>query len=277
LSTVEWVDRSAGQRLADDVGEMLREQYDYRELLYQMTRRDLLLRYKQTVMGFGWAVFMPVINTILFSVVFMRVAPINVGVPYPVFAYSGLLAWNFFASSLRFSVSSLTANINLVAKVYFPREIFPFSAVIVSAVDFAVGAIVLVAMMAYYHVVPTSVILFLPVVVVVQIILTTAVALLLAMANLFYRDVKYLFEVVITVWMFATSVLYPLDRVTGWAGALLRLNPMTPIIDAYRAVLLRGELPPMMPMAETAAVSVVVLAGVWLLFHRSEYQFAEYI
>ena len=277
MSTVEWVDRSAGQRLADDVGEMLREQYDYRELLYQMTRRDLLLRYKQTVMGFGWAVFMPVINTILFSVVFMRVAPINVGVPYPVFAYSGLLAWNFFASSLRFSVSSLTANINLVAKVYFPREIFPFSAVIVAAVDFAVGAILLVAMMAYYHIVPTSVIVFLPVVIAVQIILTTAMALLLAMANLFYRDVKYLFEVVITVWMFATSVLYPLDRVTGFARALLRLNPMTPIIDAYRSVLLRGELPPMMPMAETAAVSVALLAGVWLLFHRSEYQFAEYI
>jgi lipopolysaccharide transport system permease protein len=277
MSTVEWVDRSAGQRLADDVGEMLREQYDYRELLYQMTRRDLLLRYKQTVMGFGWAVFMPVINTILFSVVFMRVAPINVGVPYPVFAYSGLLAWNFFASSLRFSVSSLTANINLVAKVYFPREIFPFSAVIVSAVDFAVGAILLVAMMAYYHVVPTSAILFLPVVVVVQIILTTAVALLLAMANLFYRDVKYLFEVVITVWMFATSVLYPVDRVTGWAGTLLRLNPMTPIVDAYRSVLLRGQLPTMTPLAIVAVVAVVLLASIWLLFHRSEFQFAEYI
>src|SRR6185369_1289838 len=96
VSSAELVERSAGQRFADDVGEMLREQHDYRELLYQMTRRDLLLRYKQTVMGFGWAVFMPVINTILFSVVFMRVAPIDVGVPYPVFAYTGLLAWNFF-------------------------------------------------------------------------------------------------------------------------------------------------------------------------------------
>jgi ABC-type polysaccharide/polyol phosphate export permease len=277
LSSVGYIERTAGQRLADDVSEMLREQHDYRELLYQMTRRDLLLRYKQTVMGFGWAVFMPVINTILFSVVFMRVAPINVGVPYPLFAYTGLLAWNFFASSLRFSVSSLTANINLVAKVYFPREIFPFSAVIVSAVDFAVGSVLLVAMMVFYRVVPTSAILFLPVVIVVQIILTSAVALLLAMANLFYRDVKYLFEVVITVWMFATSVLYPMDRVTGWAGVLLRLNPMTPIVDAYRSVLLRGELPPLLPIGVTAAVSVALLAGVWLLFHRSEFQFAEYI
>jgi ABC-type polysaccharide/polyol phosphate export permease len=271
------VERSAGQKVADDVSEMLREQHDYRELLYQMTRRDLLLRYKQTVMGFGWAVFMPVINTILFSVVFMRVAPIDVGVPYPLFAYTGLLAWNFFASSLRFSVSSLTANINLVAKVYFPREIFPFSAVIVSAVDFAVGSVLLVAMMVYYRIVPTSALLFLPVVIIVQIILTSAVALLLAMANLFYRDVKYLFEVVITVWMFATSVLYPMDRVTGWAGTLLRLNPMTPIVDAYRSVLLRGELPAMMPIMVTGVVSVALLASVWLLFHRSEFQFAEYI
>src|SRR5947209_16906033 len=126
---------------------MVREQDDTRELLCQMTRRDLWLRYKQPGRGFGWAVCMPVSNPILFSVVFMRVAPIDVGVPYPLFAYTGLLAWNFFASSLRFSVSSLTANINLVAKVYFPREIFPFSAVIVSAVDFAVGGILLVAMM----------------------------------------------------------------------------------------------------------------------------------
>jgi len=277
LSSAGYVERSAGQRFADDVGEMLREQHDYRELLYQMTRRDLLLRYKQTVMGFGWAVFMPVINTILFSVVFMRVAPIDVGVPYPVFAYTGLLAWNFFASALRFSVNSLTANINLVAKVYFPREIFPFSAVIVSAVDFAVGSVILVAMMAYYHVVPTSAILFLPVVILVQFALTSAVALLLAMANLFYRDVKYLFEVVITVWMFATSVLYPVDRVTGWAGVVLRLNPMTPIVDAYRSVLLRGDVPALTPITVTAAVSVVLLASVWLVFHRSEFQFAEYI
>src|SRR5947208_15333374 len=104
---------------------MLSEQVHYRELLYQMTRRDLLLRYKQTVMRFGWAIFMPLVNTVVFSVIFTRVAPINVGIPYPLFAYCGLFTWNFFASSLRFSVSSLTANANLVTKVYFPREIFP--------------------------------------------------------------------------------------------------------------------------------------------------------
>src|SRR5678815_3178435 len=137
--------------LARDVREMLLEQWDYRELLYQMTRRDLLLRYKQTVMGFGWAIFMPLVNTAVFSVIFTRVAPLQTDLPYPLFAYCGLVAWNFSASSLRFAVTSLTSNASLVTKVYFPREIFPISAVLVSLVDFLVGATVLVALMIYYQ------------------------------------------------------------------------------------------------------------------------------
>src|SRR5262245_33136383 len=120
---------------------MLREQRDYRELLYQMTRRDLMLRYKQTVMGFGWALFMPLVNTVVFSIIFTRVAPLDVGMPYPLFAFCGLLTWNFSASAFRFSLTSLTTNTNLVTKVYFPREIFPLSAVLVSLVDFAAGAV----------------------------------------------------------------------------------------------------------------------------------------
>ncbi len=134
-------------QLLSDVKEMVNEQLHYRELLYQMTKRDLLLRYKQTVMGFGWAIFMPLVNTAVFSVIFTRVAPIDVGVPYPIYAYCGLFAWNFFASSLRFAVTSLTSNPNLVTKVYFPREIFPFSSTLVSLVDFGVSSLVLIAMM----------------------------------------------------------------------------------------------------------------------------------
>jgi ABC-type polysaccharide/polyol phosphate export permease len=136
VECVKIVERSAGQRLADDVGEMLREQHDYRELLYQMTRRDLLLRYKQTVMGFGWARVHAGHQHHPLLVVFMRVAQIDVGVPYPLFAYTGLLAGT---SSPRAALlgHSLTANINLSRRSTFPREIFPFSAVIVSAVDFA--------------------------------------------------------------------------------------------------------------------------------------------
>jgi ABC-type polysaccharide/polyol phosphate export permease len=260
-----------------DIREMLSEQLQYRELLTQMTRRDLLLRYKQTIMGFGWAVFMPLVNTAVFSVIFTRVAPLDTGVPYPLFAYSGLLVWNFFASSLRFSVISLTANTSLVTKVYFPREIFPFSAIIVCLVDALVGSTVLVALMAYYGVWPSAAIVYLPLVVIVHLMFTAGVALLLAMANLFFRDVKYLFEVVITVWMFTTSVLYPVSLVGGRAGAVLALNPMTPIVDAYRAVLLFGRSPFDLTFGIASVTAFLTLAVAWLVFHRAEFKFAENI
>jgi lipopolysaccharide transport system permease protein len=257
--------------------EIIHEQIEFRELLFQMTSRDLLLRYKQTAMGFGWAVLMPLLNTAIFSVVFMRVAPVQTRVPYPLFAYCGLMVWNFTASALRFAVTSLTANTNLVTKVYFPREIFPFSAVAVSLVDYAVAAVVLVAMMAYYGIAPSSAMLLLPTIVAVQVMFTAALALLLSMANLFYRDVKYLFEVGLTVWMFASAVVYPVDNVTGWVGTLIRANPMTAIVDAYRSVLLYGTIPDPVAFGSTAALALVLLPLSWLLFHHCEFQFAEHI
>jgi len=261
--------------LVDDFKEMVREQIEHRDLLFQMTKRDLLLRYKQTAMGFGWAVFTPLINTAIFSVIFMRVAPIDTGVPYPVFAFCGLWVWNFFASSLKFAVNSLTSNTNLITKVYFPREVFPLSAVIVCLVDFLVASPVLFALMAYYRVPIGPAILLLPVIVLVHVIFTTATALILAMSNLFYRDVKYLFEVVIAVWMFATSVLYPVELIGGRLGTIMRLNPMTPILESYRAVLLRAELPQAAPLLGVTAFSIVFLAIAWVAFHRSEFRFAE--
>jgi lipopolysaccharide transport system permease protein len=254
---------------------MVREQFDFRELLFQMVRRDLLIRYKQSVMGLGWAVFMPLVNTIIFSVVFMKVAQLDVGMPYPLFAFTGLTAWNLTAMALRFATASLTANTNLVTKVYFPREIFPFSAVIVAAVDSAVGFVVIGGMMIYYGVGLTSAVLFLPALIVVHIAFTSGVALLLAMANLFYRDVKYIFEVFITAWMFGTSVLYPLNNVGGWIGEIMRLNPMTPIIDGYRSVLLLGRLPNPGDFLAVSAVALGALTLAWLFFHRAEFKFAE--
>lgn len=261
-----------------DVKEMLKEQLEYRELLVQMTRRDLLLRYKQTAMGFGWALFMPLVNTALFSVIFTRVAPLDTGgLPYPVYAFCGLLVWNFFASALRFSVNSLTSNVTLVTKVYFPREIFPFSAVIVSLVDFLIAMPVLAGLMAYYGIRPTWALLALPVVIAINIIFAAAVSLALAMANLFYRDVKYLFEIVITVWMFATSVVYPVERVGGRLAHVLQVNPMTAIVEAYRDILLRGVLPDAASFLAATALSLVMLAAAWVTFHRAEFRFAENI
>jgi lipopolysaccharide transport system permease protein len=256
---------------------MFTEIVEFRELLIRMTVRDLTLRYKQSVMGFGWAICMPLLNTALFSVVFTRVTQVDTVVPYPLFAFLGLTVWNLTASALRFSAMSLTSNTSLVTKIHFPREIFPFSSVLVTVVDTAVASLVLVVMMAYYGVGVTGAVLFLPVVLLVQIFFTSAVALLLAMGNLFYRDVKYLFEVVVTVWMFASSVVYPLDQVGGRIGLVLRLNPMTQIIEAYRSVLFYGQLPDGATFAATAIGSTVLLMASWLLFHTSEYKFAENI
>ena len=256
--------------------EIIREQFEFKGLLIQITRRDLLLRYKQTAMGFAWAVMMPVVNTIIFSMVFTRVAPVETPVPYPLFAYCGLLVWNFTGSALRFAVASLTANANLVTKVYFPREVFPFSAVAVSLVDFAVGTTLLVGMMVYYRVAPSPTWLLLPAVILVQVAFTAALGLILAMANLYYRDVKYVVELMLTVWMFASAVVYPSDNLTGWFGLLVRANPMTAIVESMRNILLYGR-PPVEAFAWTALVTAFLLPFAWLTFHESEFRFAERI
>jgi ABC-type polysaccharide/polyol phosphate export permease len=258
-----------------DGREIVAEQYEYRELLFQLTKRDILIRYKQAIMGFGWAVFMPLLNTAVFSVIFTRVAPLHVNVPYPLFAFLGLLTWNFTASALRFSVGALTGNISLVTKVYCPREVFTISSVLVTMIDTLVGSIVLVAIMLYYHIGPGWAVVYLPVVLLVQLAFTTAVGLFISMANLFYRDVKYLFELVITVWMFATSVLYPTNLITGMPGLILRLNPMTAIIDGYRDVLLYGSSPLTPAFMWTSAASLVILLVSAIVFHRAEFRFAE--
>ena len=264
-------------RLRRHVREMLLEQVEYRELLWQMTVRDLLLRYKQTVMGFGWAVFTPVVNTVIFTLIFTRVAPIATEVPYPLYAYCGLLPWTFFASSLRVAASSLIGNTELVTKVYFPRENLAFAAVLVSLVDFLVASTLLVGMMIYFQVGISASLLFLPVLLLIQIAFTAGLALILAMANLYYRDIKYIFELVLTFWMFATPVLYPVELVGGRLGELLKLNPMTPIIDGYRTVLLRGDLPGPVPLVWSTLIAVTTLVVGWMVFHQKEFQFAENI
>ena len=262
-------------RLVADVKEMLYEQVEYHELFWQMTKRDLLLRYKQTIMGFGWAIFMPVVNTLIFSIVFTRVAKIDVGVPYPLFAFTGLLAWNFFASSLKFASVSLSSNASLVSKVYFPREVFPVSQVIVCLVDTSIAGVVVAGLMAWYRVPLDVTALWVPVILLVHVMLTTAVALLLSMCNLFFRDVKYLTDIVLSVAMFSTTALYPASLVGGRTGAVIALNPLSILIDAYRDALLFHRMPLTPSFAALALFSVALLGASWLLFHRAEYRFAE--
>jgi len=256
---------------------MVREQAEYIELLRAIVRRDLSLRYRNAILGFGWAVFAPLLQVIVFTLVFTRVAPLDTGMPYPVYAYAGLLVWTMFASALRAAASSLTANPDLVTKVYFPREVLPFSAVLVAVLDFAVASVVMALLMAYYDVGVGWSLLFLPIVVLVHVAFTAGVALIVAMAHLFYADVKYVFELVLLVWMFGSSVLYPIDGMGGTLGVIMRLNPMTPIIEAYRDVLLRNTLPAPGPFAGVAVVALLTLGLGWLLFHRAEFRFAEEI
>lgn len=255
--------------------EIVHEQIAFRELLLQLTRRDLLLRYKQTAIGFAWAIFMPLVNTALFWAVFTRVTHVETGTPYLLFAYIGLAAWNFSATALRFAAVSLTGSVTLVTKVYCPREVFPLSAVTVACVDFLVSATLLVPLLAWFRITLTPALWILPAVLVVHLALTAGLALFLAMATLFYRDVKYLFEVVLTVWMFASSVVYPVAQVGGRLGWGLRANPMAIIIDAYRAALLEGRLPAAGPFLWATAASAVVLLAGSAVFHRAESVFAE--
>jgi ABC-type polysaccharide/polyol phosphate export permease len=149
MSYERGITQSRQTALAHDVREMVSELVEYRDLLFQMTWRDLLIRYKQAVMGFGWAVFMPVTNAVIFSVIFTRVSPLQLDVPYPVYVYAGLVPWNFFASALKFSMTSLTSNSNLLTKIYFPREVLPFSAVLVALVDFLVAGSVMGILIMY--------------------------------------------------------------------------------------------------------------------------------
>ena len=256
---------------------MVREQAEYIELLRAIVRRDLSLRYRNAILGFGWAVFAPLLQVIVFTLVFTRVAPLDTGMPYPVYAYTGLLVWTMFASALRAAASSLTANPDLVTKVYFPREVLPFSAVLVAVLDFAVASVVMALLMAYYDVAVGWSVLFLPIVVLVHVAFTAGVALIVAMAHLFYADVKYVFELVLLVWMFGSSVLYPIEGVGGTLGVIMRLNPMTPIIEANRDVLLRNTLPASGPFVGVAVVALLTLGLGWLLFHRAEFRFAEEI
>lgn len=263
------------RRVRHDVSEMLAEQVASRELLRAFVWRDLVVRYRQALLGVGWAVLTPLLNVIVFTIIFTRVVPLETGVPYPVFVYAGLWPWAFFAAALRGATVSLTVNTSLVTKVHFAREVLPFSAVLVALADFLVAGVLMAALLAWYRIPVGWALLALPLVILVQVMFSAGLGLILSAANLFWRDTRHLIDALLMVWMFATSVVYPVDRVGGRLGAILALNPMTPVIDSYRAVLLDGRLPAPGPLAYAAVVAAVLLFVGWLTFHRREITFAE--
>jgi len=259
----------------------------HRSVLWNLTLREIRVRYKQSLLGVGWALFVPLVMMLTFSFVFSRLTSVAdsfaTTMPYPIFLYLGLLPWVFFSQSISTATASLVANRNLVTKIYFPREVFPFSAILSCLFDFLLAATVLVGLIAWYHLTtpwefhlhPTA--LWAPVVLLVQIAFTAGLALWLSLANLFYRDVKYLVTVLLQLWMFLTNVIYPLPSDDPLVRALINTNPMTPIISSYRRVLIDGLSPEGGPLLGALLISAVVLLSGWRVFQGTQHRFAECI
>ncbi|HSW45212.1 MAG TPA: hypothetical protein VLM89_06535 [Phycisphaerae bacterium] len=264
----------------------MNELWPYRDLLLQLVRREVVVRYRHSVLGIGWALLQPLGLMLLFTFVFTQAVSVGViqrlGVPYPLFVYVGVLPWTLFASGLIGCVTSLASHRDLVTKVYFPQQILPLTAIASALFDFLVASLVLVALVAYYHLTTDwkftfhSTLLMLPVILVIQLLLMVGLGLWLALANLWYRDVKYLFAVGIQMWMFLTNVLYPLpENGSGLMRWLTVLNPMVPIISACRAIVIEGRWPEMTGLLSASAVAVLLAWSGWMMYRALEGKFAE--
>lgn len=216
--------------------------WQYRELLYFLTWRDLKVRYKQTALGAAWAVMQPLFTMLLFTLFFGKFAKLpSDNLPYPLFAYAGLLPWTFFSNALTSASNSLVGSSNLITKVYFPRLLMPGAAVLAGLADFACAFVILTLLMLWYQVPVGLNLLLLPVLVVLTAALALGVGLWLAAWHVKYRDVRYLIPFLIQFWMFATPIIYPASMVPEQYRLLFALNPLTGIIEGYRIALL-GEL-----------------------------------
>jgi len=255
----------------------LRELWDYRELLYFLTWRDVKVRYKQTALGAAWAIIQPVFMMLVFSLFFGRLGKMpSDGIPYPVFTFCALLPWMLFAHALTESSNSLVANERLITKVYFPRLVVPIAAVLGGLVDFAVAFILLLALMAYYGIVPTSAILTLPGFLLLAVVTALAVGLWLSALNVKYRDVRYTINFLIQFWLFATPIAYSSSLVPERWRPLYGLNPMAGVVEGFRWALL-GAKPPGAMLWVSIGVVVLLLVGGVFYFRRMEQQFADIV
>lgn len=252
--------------------------FRHRELLLMWALREIKVRYKQSLLGGTWAVLQPLSLMIVFSVIFTNFVKIPTdGVPYPVFSYSALLPWTFFATSISFAVPALTQNMNLVTKIYFPREILPAAAVAGAFVDFLVASVVFAAILILYRVPLGAPLLLMPLLLAIQILLTLGIVMFASALNVFFRDVRFVIPLALQLWMYATPIIYPVSLVPERFRPLYMLNPMAGLVEAYRATALQGALPNWDYVGTAAAVSAMTFLLGYLFFKRVEGQFADII
>jgi len=262
----------------------LKEVWAYREMLYFLIWRDVKVRYKQTALGAAWAILQPLLTMIVFTIFFGRLAKVGSdGLPYPIFSYTGLLPWTFFAHGLTQSSSSVIGGANLLRKVYFPRLIIPASPVLGGLVDFGIAFLVLIGMMAYYGIWPGAAVVLLPFLLLLAIVTALGVGMWLSALNVEYRDFRYVVPFLVQMWLFVTPVIYPASRVAaklaqhGLPAWLYGLNPMSGVVEGFRWALLGSGSPPGPILAVSAAVSLVLLVSGAFYFRRMERTFADIV
>ncbi len=256
----------------------LKELWEYRELLYFLTWRDVKVRYKQTVLGALWAIIQPFLLMVVFSLFFGRLAGVpSDGIPYPIFTFCALLPWQLFAHALAESSNSLVANERLITKVYFPRLVVPIAAVLGGLVDFAVAFVILLGMMAYYQIVPTWAVVTLPAFILLAIMTALGVGLWLSALNVQYRDVRYTITFLIQIWLFVTPVVYPSSIIPERWRPLYGLNPMAGVVEGFRWALLGKDEPPGALLAVSVVMVILILIGGLYYFRRMEQEFADVV
>jgi lipopolysaccharide transport system permease protein len=257
------------------------ELWEYRELVYFFVWRDIKIRYKQTAIGAAWAVLQPFLTMLIFSLFFGALAHIpSQGLPYPIFYYSALLPWMYFAASLQNATNTIVENQRVITKVYFPRLALPISAVLSGLVDFTISFLMFVAMMAYYHIHPTLAVFWMPVFLLMAVLTALGMGLWLSALNAIYRDVRYVVPFLVQFWMFASPVVYPSSLVSArwpnWAW-LYGLNPMVGVIEGFRWSLTgHGDPPGRLVLISAGVVLVVLLSGL-AYFQRMETTIADVV
>jgi lipopolysaccharide transport system permease protein len=255
----------------------LRDLWAYRELLFFLMWRDVKVRYKQTLLGAAWAILQPLLTMVIFTLLFGRLAGIKSdGIPYPIFAYSGLLIWMFFANAVTNSGNSMVGSANLITKIYFPRMIIPGAAVGAGLADLALAFLVQIALMIYYRITPTPALLMIPVLVLLATLLAVGVGMWLSALNVKYRDIRHATPFLVQLWMFASPVIYPASILPAKWRWVLALNPLTGIIENFRVAVFGGRFNWTL-LAVSAAVTLLILVWSAYSFKRVEKTFADIV